>query len=596
MLPFLLGLDFILLLVFGGYTSGWEQFDYWWGGGAVVCGALLLSGRPLRIHVLSLFLLPALAALALPWVWTSMVVQNLCWWFLGLFLMIFLPTRNENCEAIGEILFYLVLCCGVVLTILYLIQDTLALPVRGFGYARSAEAQVLLGALACLLFKPNGSRLWQIVGFVVVGYGVYSNGSRSAWLGAGMLLAGYLWMRRKAYWTCALIAMAAVTIVVGLSLQRMAADPHAEVRGHVYMLAAQIFSEHPAGSGAGTFLTESLSRSFPVDDHRYLSRYAKIIPHAHNVILQWAAEGGVTGMATVIGILASCGLMLANRMRRRAGGWPIVAAVAWCPAFVFELMLNVTESLSFIRWMGLVGVLALTTEYSVPLPRVSPKAVRLCLLVLGGAMIFVGWNDLMARQSVRIGINEEGRGNRAEALKSYEDARTRRPWDEQALLHIAHAAVAMGRRDLAEASIDQALRLDQGQGAARYHGAGFCREMFVQGRGETGARLFHKSRHLMFTLNDLQPCDVPMYLEGIAWSRGDSEIRWRLRRVLSLEPRAVRAYESMARIAASAGDAGRAERFRTLAERLRQLYEPGILRGLAASSARSVYRYERHLL
>lgn len=599
MLAFLLIFNFCLLLAFGGYTSGWELFDFWWSGGAVICGALLLQEeRPVRFHLLGLFLVPALAVLILPQVWTSAVVQSLGWCLIVFFLMIFVPTsvRVGDADKLAGTLFEALRWCGAALTILYAVQEYLDLPVRGFGFARSSEAQILLGAAACCLFKPRNR---SIVSWAVLfGAGIYLNGSRSALLGLGILAVVYFWIRhatyRKGLWVAALVAAAVLAAVAAITIVRMERDPHAELRMQVFTLAAQIFCEFPLGSGAGTFLTESLSRSFPVLDPRFLSQYAKVNGHAHNVLLQWAAEGGILGMATAAAVIACVCMLLVQRLREKTAagcGWPVEAAAAWCPAFVLELMINVTESLSPFRWLGLIVVVVLTADYSITLMNRSARFIRLGMILLGGAMMFAGINDLFARQDIRIGIGLEQRGMLAESLESYEEARVRRPWDEQPLLHIAHVAIPMGRFDAADEALEKALQGDEGQGAVRYHGANFYLD-FV------GIPFNQKSRYLMLSMNDLQPYDVPRLLDGAAWSRSEPERVWRLRRVLSLEPRAARAYDELARISAGRGDTGRSESYSALAHRIRQLYLPDILRGLAefSPSTRNVSRYEIQLI
>ncbi len=588
MLPFLLIGCFVLLLGFGGYTSDWELFDFWWSGGAVVCSAFLLYGRPIRFHVLGYFLLPALLVLIFPQVWTSAVVKNGGWWVISLYLFLVLPTLIET-DSISKTLFKALRWCGATLTILYAVQKWLHLPVHGFGFAKSSESQILLGSLACCLFIPcDNGRAWKKYLWVLaLGAGIYLNESRSALLCVGILLAGYFWIRRISFGWIFGVGLVSLAAVIAITHFRMEADPHAELRLNIFVQALQIFTEFPLGSGPGTFLTESLSRSFPILDPRYLSQYAKVNNHAHNVLLQWAVEGGIAGMAAAMAIILCAWILLIQKWRRHSDSWPLAAAVIWCPAFVLELMLNVTESLSPIRWMGLVGIIALTAEYSVILLKNSNAAIRLAMILVGGGLMFVGINDLFARQAIRIGINMERQGKLNDAVESYQEAHWRRPWDEQPLLHIAHAAIPMGRFDLMESSVEKALEGDEGQGAVRYYGANFYLEYF-----------FQKSRYLMFSVNDLQPYDVPAVMDGTAWSRNEAEKKWRLRRALSLEPRAARAYDELAKISAGEGDKRHAEIFTVFADQIRRHYRPDIILGLEKYSPLdlNVSRYEIRLI
>lgn len=600
MLPFLLIGCFVLLLGFGGYTSDWELFDLWWSGGAVVCSAFLLYQRPIRFHVLGYFLLPALAVLIFPHVLTSAVVKNGGWWVISLYVFLVLPTFIET-ESASETLFKALRWCGAVLTILYAIQKCLHLPVHGFGFAKSSESQILLGSVACCLFIPcEAGRTWKKYAWLLVlGTGICLNESRSALLGAGILVAGYFWVRRVSVGWIIGVALVSLAAVITLTHLRMETDPHAELRLNIFVQAVQIFTEFPFGSGMGTFLTESLSRSFPILDPQYLSQYAKVNNHAHNILLQWAAEGGIVGMATAMSVVLCAWVLLIQKWRRHRDCWPLAAAVIWCPAFVLELMINVTESLSPIRWMGLVGITALTAEYSVILLKKSNLLFRFAMILIGGGLMFAGINDLFARQAIRIGINMERQEKWNGAMESYQEAHRRRPWDEQPLLHIAHVALPMGRIDLMESSIERALKCDEGQGAARYHGAKFYLEYLSQGMPDkSNQAIFQKSRYLMFSVNDLQPYDVPAVLDGAAWSRNEAEKKWRLHRALSLEPRAARAYEALANLSAGEGDKRHAEMFSTFAGQIRRYYRPAIIRGLEKYSPLdlNVSRYEIRLI
>lgn len=604
MLPFLLIFNFVLLLGFGGYTSGWELFDFWWSGGAMICGAFLLLQRPIRFHMLGLYLMPALLVLAFPRVWNTQVISNLGWWGITLFLAFLLPTRIES-DSISKALLETIRWCGAGLTALYVVQDGLVLPVHGFGFSRSSEAQILLGAMACCLMREWKSdrlgQLWKYLWLLFLVAGIFLNGSRSAMLGAGIVLIGFVWLRRQASWKAYVVGLATVSLctVIAVTLLRTKIDPHSELRSQIFVLACQIFAEHPLGSGAGTFITESLARSFPIDDPRFLSQFAKVINHAHNVFLHWAAEGGIPGMATALAIVLSSCALLFHKLRLGGSGWPIKAASVWCPAFVLELMINVSEGLSLIRWMALVGILALTAEYSMIVLKKPRPLFRLMLILLGAFYMYVGISDLFARQAIRIGIKLEEQGVFVEALESYQEAHSLRPWDEQPLLHMAQVSILLGRLDLVESYIEKALQVNEGQGAVRYYGAAMYRKVDRHGSPPEGVDSFiQKSRYLMFSLNEMHPYDVPIFLDGVDWSRSDWEKIWRLRRVLSLEPRAARAYDELARLASSAGDQRHSAMFSSFARQVRHLYQPGILRGLSEFSIlnRNVAPYESRLL
>lgn len=598
MAAFLLVVHFVLLLLFSGYTGNWRLFDSFWAGGAVISGALLFQNRPLRMHVLGFFLLPALVVLLIPQVWTHATFQTFSWWIISFFLLVFIPTCVDG-ESLSKTLFKVLRFCAAVLLALYVAQKFLGLKVHGFGILRSAEGQILLGALACTLLKPDESRPRRTFWLVLIFAGIYLNTSRSSLIGGGVILAGYCYFRGISRKIAGLAVAAALGLVFLLTFQRMDIDPHAELRPKIFLLASSIFSEFPWGAGPGSFLGESLGRNYSITDPRFLSQYAKVPDHAHNVFLQWAAEGGILGLSTALAlILCACILLLEKRRgscARKTSHWPVQAALIWCPAFVLELMWNITEKLSMIRWMGLVGMVVLTAEYSfVLIPR--PKLLfRLAVILLGAGMIGVGLNDLWVRQSLREGLRQEQTGNFPEALESYEDASRRRPWDEQPLLHMAQVSLRLGRHDIAAASIEKALKLDQGQGESRYYGAFFYLEM---SRLPGSNAQLHKSRCLMLSFNDLYPYEVPGLIVGTSWARSRAERVWRFRRSLSLEPRAARVYDEMSRIALEDGDMPRSEKFSRFARYIRDFYGPGISKNLTHYSSldRNPSRYESRLI
>lgn len=601
MAPFLLVVHFLLLLVFGGYASGWKMFDAWIAGGAIACGALLFSSRPIRIHLLSLYLVPLALILFLnP---ADMWEAHRAWVWCGLasFLFVFIPSRPDP-ESVGRTFLETVWWCAAVLTGLYIAYAVMDIPVRGFGYARSAEAQILLCALAYVL-SASGHRRWMILKGAVLLAGIALNGSRSALLGTGVIIAVYGWTRcQVGIRKLAVVAVVTLVLVGTLTVVRMRADPHAELRPQMCLQAAQIFAENPMGSGVGTYLTESMARNFPVVDPTVLSQYGKVHAHAHNVVLQWAAESGILGMATILAFMICAACLVIHAFRRKPESVVARTALIWMPAFVLEILLNVTETLSPFRWMALTVLAASTSDFSVKSGRYSASVARVVFLCIGAGFLYTGYDDIMARQSLRAGLLAEQSGRAEPALGEYLAAHRIRPWDEQPVLHAAQAAIRAGRTAVAEQMVDLATEMDEGRGAAFYHGSRFCR-MIAQVRANAGdtagaAAVRNKARYLMRALNESQPYDVPRWLDGVEWSRGEAEELWRLRRAVSLEPRAARAYARLAHVAERRGDAARSVKLAEFAAYLRRRYAQDNAAGLEIFSPwnRNLSRYERALI
>jgi len=334
--------------------------------------------------------------------------------------------------------------------------------------------------------------------------------------------------------------------------------------------------------------------------------YARVNDHAHNIVFQWAAELGILGMATILAFLLSAICMLSGMARMSETSWPRRAGVLWAPAFLFELMIGITERLSFIRWMALVGLFSLTIRYSIPLMPKTTSPVRLAWMILSIACLWLGIHDLFARQSLWIGLAQERQGNRVEALEAYEEAHRGRTWDVQPLLSAAQLSLEMKDPERAHGFIERALKLADDPGTAMYYGAYFYSQSMNKGDPDTGfprldpdgGVLFQKSRFLMFALNQLQPAEIPSYLDGIRWSRTAAEEKWRYSQAIYFEPRAVRAYEFLAALEVSAGNGTRADHYRDLAGLLRNQYKPRIDRARVDYSLwnRNVWRYDIRLI
>ncbi|MBI4179900.1 O-antigen ligase family protein [bacterium] len=589
MLALILIAHFLVALIFSGYTDNWKLFDFWWGGGAVMCGALLLGRHPVRIHFLSFFLIPALLILLTGRVFAATAVHACGWWLIALSLFILLPTLLAGRHDLPAALFTALRWCGAILTILYAIQIQMNAQGRGIGLMRSAEAQILLGGLAGSLLAArlgrvsrsaapgagvsDAGRVTRWAWSAVLCAGILLNGSRSGLLGLGLVFLAYLWIHLSARRMAVAVGAAALAAVLALTAARVEMNPLAELRPRIFFMALNIFSNDPGGSGLGMFSTEMMSREFPVTDPRILAQFARINHHAHNVLLQWAAESGILGIATCLAFLI-CAARLVQRCAAAPGAdWPRRAGLIWAPAFIFELMVNITETLAPIRWMGLVGLVALTADVSVVMMRRSTALFRLSVVLVGAFLLYTGIQDLFARQSMRAGMNEESAERLPEAMASYEESARLRPWDEQPRLHLAQAAVRAGHADLADRSIESALERSENPSAVLYHGSRMYR---ILAGAESRGPFYQKGRQFILSLGQLQTCDQPMAMEAADWSRTERERDWRFHRVLQFEPRAARVYDRMADAAHLAGRAGPAEKYSELAALIREFYGPQV--------------------
>ncbi len=185
------------------------------------------------------------------------------------------------------------------------------LPHHGANALGTALAMALVLLLGLSLHASRRRRVVIAGGLLVVGAGLLVTWSRGAWLGALIgiaVLAGTTSLRRMVPGALALVAVAAVALTFFApqrQLQdarfRVALDPaDPQSRTTVWRAVPRIVADHPLlGTGFATFVLV-----YP--------RYAPpphipgFPPHAHNLLLNFAAESGLLGaLAFVIFLAAS---------------------------------------------------------------------------------------------------------------------------------------------------------------------------------------------------------------------------------------------------------------------------------------------------
>jgi len=262
-----------------------------------------------------------------------------------------------------------------------------------------------------LLYVRFNLRVWQVTMLVMpMLFVMVLSGSRSSWLYL-LFTAGlaYLWQRRTPmlrplfYYSLALLlGFGLMHLVVQMpwlegatgsvtTTERLFGDnASGGIRLHLWREAALIFAQYPLlGAGFGQFAWEHLQLAAELRN----TNIAGLYNNAHNLVMQMAAEGGLSGLAVLLGTLALWLWQLRTAERDIYHWW----------GYGMMLVLGIHSLLEYPLWylyfMGVAAVLLGmldTTSYQLELRRLGRMSVAVMLLlgVLSLWQVFQGYRRL----------------------------------------------------------------------------------------------------------------------------------------------------------------------------------------------------------
>ncbi|NLF01846.1 MAG: hypothetical protein GX601_12800 [Anaerolineales bacterium] len=236
---------------------------------------------------------------------------------------------------------------------------------------------LMMGSGIALLFFSSRGALLGTAGATIVFVFLAVD-----WRGSAVMRVRQMLQRR--WWSVGL-GCAILILGVGTVGSRLLAHPtHGSISGSRTMfwdVARATFLESPfVGTGLGTFVSNYLRRRSVPPDTLY--------SHAHSVPYQVAAEGGVLGLAALIGLIAAI-VATAWRRWRTAGGARRALIAGWCAALTTLAVHSLVETPTVAPTIVMVGAVWLALLLAEPGGRSVRGWERLIGGVLG-AMTIVG--------------------------------------------------------------------------------------------------------------------------------------------------------------------------------------------------------------
>ncbi len=218
---------------------------------------------------------------------------------------------------------------------------------QAFWFEHDNLAGHSLATLGLLLVSVTRTLASSLLGLSLALTAVGFTGSRAAWLAAVIGLPWLLWLRyrpRRQLWLLGTAALGIALVTFGLPNRLRTLEANNPVsRPDIWRVAWQGFLEHP-WTGVGTNFPDYWRET-------YRGASSEIVPHAHNLWLQFAAVYGLPGLVAVLW-LTGCFLYLAWTW----GRWRGLALVV--PVFVMNLF-DYTFFYSGVLFPLILGVNAL---------------------------------------------------------------------------------------------------------------------------------------------------------------------------------------------------------------------------------------------
>ena len=332
---------------------------------------------------------------------------------------------------------------------------------------------LLAGASVTAVFLSGSRGAYLGVGFaVVVGVGLVA--SR---IGLRQLLARAVLVLRQR--PILLIPIGAMVAALGVFIPVVAyrfSQGGDTLRLDLWRSALTIFSDHPlTGGGPGTWVQLKVLANPPGVPN-------VVVPHAHNLYIQAAAELGLVGLAGLaVVVLAGWrrlhGAWRAERGERGALGTQAVAVMVGLAAFAGQSLVDNLVNLPFVC-LELIAVVAwidggrTMAEGDRPLPIMPVHTVRLGRALSGAYLpaVVLAAMVLLVPTLVRIdraSLNDEAgnsaalSGDWAEALARYDAAHAADPDVTLYQLQRASALARVGRTADARTQLADAVQADQ---------------------------------------------------------------------------------------------------------------------------------------
>jgi O-antigen ligase len=283
-----------------------------------------------------------------------------------------------------------------------------------------------LAALCCVLFGAvltadhHRKRVGALAGLFAAGAMLILTTSRGAWVGAAVGLAGTLtlagwaqswqidWRSRRVRVIVALIVIAgaaalplAYAVMDSLSGSTGHASP--ELRFGVYAGAVQVFLEHPlAGTGVFTFGAELMrfQSSPPLQPNA----------HAHNIILNAAAEMGLPGLLALAVLGGGLVRMVARSVKQNSA---LAGAAGALVAMAAHGMFDIPMMSPSVVIAGLMLAAALLPPKSERAPERRATWRAAALLIGWAALLISGWWALSVYRTYIDGLKRASEGKYA---------------------------------------------------------------------------------------------------------------------------------------------------------------------------------------
>ncbi len=184
------------------------------------------------------------------------------------------------------------------------------------------------------------------VAFVLLAYALFLGQSRMAIAGCLIALFGLTFIliprgRWRLLALCGLFAFTAIELIIFTQLT----NPRGEVllerdessvtsRVQIWTAAANIIHDYPlTGIGMNQFRSRAARANYPVPGYEN-----RVLPHAHNGILQIGADFGIPGMVMLIGLYGTAGWMLWRVWKTARHDLTAQTAKAFAPAVAAGLL------------------------------------------------------------------------------------------------------------------------------------------------------------------------------------------------------------------------------------------------------------------